>query len=266
MKSEVNFHAKDYLDSLQAAGRHSFTSQEACKALGVSQDAVKLALNRLRRKGELASPARGFYVIVPPEYRALGCLPADQFIPALMQQARMPYYAGLLSAAQYHGAAHHRPQEFQVILGKPRRPIECGKVRVAFYVSKNISEIPVQHINTPRGTVAVSIPEATAFDLIGYESKIGGLDAVATVLVELAEKLDAKKLAEIAPIMPLLWTQRLGYVLEHIGEEQKAKYLKNYVREHAINARALQPSSPEEDYPRNNDWKLIINTKIEAET
>ena len=266
MKSKAHFQARDYLDGLSTAGRYCFTSQDAGNALGVSQDAVKLALNRLRHKGEVASPARGFYVIVPPEYRALSCLPADQFIPALMQQAKMPYYAGLLSAAQYHGAAHHRPQEFQVMLGKPRSPIECGKVRVTFYVCKNISEIPVQHINTPRGTVAVSTPEATAFDLIGYESKIGGLDAVATVLVELSEKMDSKKLAEIAPKMPLLWVQRLGYLLEHIGEEARAKYLKNYVREHAVNARALQPSSPEEGFPRNNDWKLIINADIEAET
>ncbi len=266
MKSGSHFQAKDYLDSLLTAGRYCFTSQDTGKALGVSQDAVKLALNRLRHKGEVASPARGFYVIVPPEYRGLGCLPADQFIPVLMQQAKIPYYAGLLSAAQYHGAAHHRPQEFQVMLGKPRRPIECGKVRVAFYVCKNISEIPVQQINTPRGTVAVSTPEATAFDLIGYESKIGGLDAVATVLVELAEKLDAKNLAALAPKMPLLWAQRLGYLLEHIEEAPRAKYLKNYVGEHAINMRALQPSSPEEGYPRNNDWKLVINADIEAET
>lgn len=265
MKSEAHFLAKDYLDGILTVGRYCFTSLDASKALGGSQDAVKLALNRLRRKGEVASPARGFYVIVPPEYRSLGCLPADQFIPALMQQAKMTYYAGLLTAAQYHGAAHHRPQEFQVMLGKPRRPIECGKVRVAFYVSKNISKIPVQHINTPRGTVAVSTPEATAFDLIGYESKIGGLDAVVTILVELAEKLDPKKLAALAPTMSLVWAQRLGYLLEHIGEEPKAKYLKSYVSEHAVNARALQPSSPEEGYPRNNDWKLIINTKIEAE-
>lgn len=265
MKSESGFPLKNHLDSLMAAGRYCFTSEEASKALGLSPNAVKLALNRLRRKGEVASPARGFYVIVPPEYRALGCLPADQFIPALMEQAGMPYYAGLLSAAQYHGAAHHRPQEFQVMLGKPRKPIACGKVRVAFYVCKHISDVPVQHINTPRGTIKVSTPEATAFDLVGYESKIGGLDAVATVLVELAEKLDAGKLAALAPVMPLRWSQRLGWLLEHVGQAPKAKYLKTYVREHAINAIELQPSSSAEGCSRSSDWKLIINADIEAE-
>jgi len=42
-------------------------------------------LSRLAAKGAIASPAREFYLIVPPEYRGLGCLPAEQFVPALME-------------------------------------------------------------------------------------------------------------------------------------------------------------------------------------
>lgn len=248
------------------AGRYVFTSQEAAAALGVSADAAKLALARLRRKGEIASPARGFYVIVPPDYRALGCLPADQFIPALMARTGAPYYAALLTAAQYHGAAHHRPQEFQVMLGKPRRPIECGKVRVVFHMRTRIADVPTQEINTPRGTVRVSTPAATAFDLIGFEAQIGGLDAVSTILVELAEKLDPETLAALAPTVPLPWAQRLGYLLEQIGEAPSAEPLKAYVRAHAREAVALQASSEIAGYPRSRDWKLIVNADVEAET
>lgn len=47
---------------------------------------------------------RRFYVIVPSEYRSLSCLPADQFIPALMKHLGLAYYAGLLTAAQYYGS------------------------------------------------------------------------------------------------------------------------------------------------------------------
>lgn len=266
MKSGSRFQAKGYLARLSAAGRYLFTSREAGEALGASPSAVKLALNRLRRKGEIASPARGFYVIVPPEYRALGCLPADQFVPALMAQSETAYYVGLLSAAQYHGAAHHRPQMFQVMLGKPRRAIECGKVRVEFHVRKHVADVSVQFFNTPRGTVAVSTPEATAFDLIGYEAQIGGLDAVATVLVDLAEKLNPKNLTALAPTVPLPWTQRLGYLLEHIDKASKAKALKDYVRARAAEATVLEPSAREDGWTRDRDWKLIVNADIEAET
>ncbi len=121
--------ARDVIADFAARGRHHFTSSDLRSVLGVSEAAARQALSRLAAKGEIASPARGFYVIVPPEYRRLGCLPADQFIPALMAHRSARYYVGLLSAAQYHGAAHHRPQEFQVVLQRNRPAIVCGAVR-----------------------------------------------------------------------------------------------------------------------------------------
>ena len=66
--------------------------------------------------------------------------------------------------------------------------------------------------------------------------------------------------------MPLPWVQRLGYLLEHIGEAPKAAPLKDYVRTHARDAAVLQPSGSVGDGPRDRAWKLIINAAIEAET
>ena len=83
--------ARQYVENLTAAGRYHFRSNEAQAALGISAAAAKVALNRLAKQGAIASPARGFYVIVPPEYRSLGCLPADQFIPELMKSLNLPY-------------------------------------------------------------------------------------------------------------------------------------------------------------------------------
>jgi len=248
------------------AGRYLFSSVDAALALGTSAEATKLALYRLRLKGEIASPGRGVYVIVPPEYRSLGCLPADQFIPALMAHANAAYYAGLLTAAQYHGAAHHRPQEFQVMVEKARRPIECGRVRVGFHVRNRLSEVPMQHVNTPRGFLAVSTPAATAFDLVGYEAQVGGLDAVATVLIDLAEKLDPQELLALAPIVPLPWVQRLGFLLELIAETPRAQTLKDFVRTRARTVVALRPSAAKGGAPLNREWKLVINAAVEGDT
>lgn len=267
MKSKAPSHrnARDYLAALAAAGRYHFTSQEARQALGVSADAAKLALNRLAKSKLVASPARGFYVIVPPEYRSLGCLPAEQFIPALMKRLKVPYYAGLLTAAQYHGAAHQRPQEFQVVLDRSRRPIACGKVRVAFISRKRAADVPVQSFNTPRGVLLVSTPEATALDLVGYERHAGGLGQVASVLSELAERIDGGKLATAATTAPLPWPQRLGYLLERIGAGERTVPLKAYVREHARQSTALMPSAPRARATRNDDWKLYVNADVETE-
>ena len=48
-------------------------------------------------------------------------------------------------------------------------------------------------------------PEATAIDLVGYQRRVGGLNQVATVLSELAERLDAKRLVAAAETAPLPW-------------------------------------------------------------
>ena len=257
--------AKDYIDDLAATGRYHFISSDARKALGVSADAAKLALNRLTRQNMVAQPARGFYVIVPPEYRSLECLPADQFIPALMQWLKQPYYAGLLSAAQYHGAAHHRPQEFQILLDKARRPLHCGRVRVTFILRKRLRDVAVQTFNTPRGTLRVSTPEATAVDLVGYHHHAGGLDQVATILSELAGQIDPRKLVAAAQTAPITWAQRLGYLFTLVEAQDQAAPLKAYVRSEARRTVPLIPGASGKEAPRDADWKLLVNAVVEPE-
>ena len=257
--------AASQVDQLAANGRYYFTTSEMRSVLGVSAAATRQALSRLARKREIASPARGFYVILPPEYRRLGCLPADQLVPALMKHLKQEYYAALLSAAQYHGAAHHRPQIFQVALRKKRRPISCGSVRISFIARKRLLEVPVQTINSPRGRVLVSTEEATAIDLVGYEKKIGGLDLVATILSELAERLNPMKLAEVARTAPIPWAQRLGYLLEYVGASDKALPLKEFVKLHARNTTLLQPDGRVNGTRVASDWRLRINARIETE-
>lgn len=266
MKSEKRHpRVRHYLDDLLASSRYTFTTTQARTALAVSPAAVKVALNRLARQKVIVSPARGFYVIVPPEYRSLGSLPADQFIPALMGHLRLPYYAGLLTAAQYHGAAHQRPQEFQVMLDRPRRRIECGRVRVHFIVRKNLRKVRVQDFNTPRGILLVSTPEETAFDLVGYHRHAGGLSQVATVLSELAEKIGPERLAMAAEHASIPWAQRLGYLLERVGAGQQARVLKDFVHARAHESAVLLPTASKVKGFRNEDWKLFINSDIEVD-
>ena len=256
----------DYIDALAAHGRYWLTATELGKALDLSAPAARNALKRLAARKRIASPARGFYVVIPPEYRRLGCLPAEQFIPALMEREGRPYYVGLLSAAQYYGAAHHRPQEFQVCLESNRRPIACGAVRAAFIARKRLKDVPTRSFNTPRGAVNVSTPEATAVDLAGYPRHAGGLDQVATVVAELAEDIDAALLVKAAETAPLPWAQRLGYLLELVGSGEKAESLRGFVGMHAHDYALLSPGIEEPAAQRHKGWKLVINTEVELES
>ena len=252
------------VDRLAGSGLYHFTTADAVKALGVSPVAARGALRRLAAKGAIASPHRGFHVIVPPEYRRLGCLPAEQFVPQLMAHLGVAYYTGLLTAAQFHGAAHQRPQAFQVMVEKNRAAIECGGVRVDFFARKAIVRVPVAEVNTPRGVLRLSSPEATAIDLVGYQHHAGGLDAVATVLAELAERLDPEKLAATAGSAPIPWAQRLGYLLERAGVNDRTEGLAKWVRDHATEYARLVPGRRRVG-ERSKRWRLLVNAKVEIE-
>jgi hypothetical protein len=96
------------------------------------------------------------------------------FIPFLMEHLGEKYYAGLLSAGEYHGAAHQRPQVYQVVTARNRPQINCGRVRVQFIARKNMEQIPTSDLMTPHGYLKVSTPAATAFDLVGYFHSAAG--------------------------------------------------------------------------------------------
>ena len=95
---------RDYIKSVRARGYYAFTTAQALAELGVSPNALRCGMYKLKKKGDIISPAKHLYVIVPPEYQVIGCLPAEELVPLLMKHWGLSYYVCLLSAAYYHGA------------------------------------------------------------------------------------------------------------------------------------------------------------------
>jgi predicted transcriptional regulator of viral defense system len=256
---------RTYVDDLASRGQLHFTTEQAIEASGATPTAARAQLRRLRQKGAIATPHRGFHVTVPPEYRSAGCLPAEQFVPALMDHLELPYYAGLLTAAERHGAAHQRPQVFQVVTSGVHPRIACGRAVVEFVTRRNTPEMNTVRVNTPRGYLLVSSPETTAYDLVGYVSRCGGLDHVATVLAELAESLSSEGLAALADLSPLPWAQRLGYLLAHAGATDKLAALAQHVAEYAREYVPLARGKASRRGPRDTTWKLLVNARVEPD-
>ena len=252
----------DYLDDLQATGRYVFTTEDAVDALGTSVTAARAALRRLKRKRFVADPYRGFHVVVPPAYRRLGCLPADQFIPDLMAHLGEPYYVGLLSAAKYHGAGHQAPMVCQVVVPTSRRGLQCGGVRVEFVARQNMHETPVIERNTATGTIRIATPEATALEVVGYPERCGYLDNVATVLVELSDSMSGDLLAAEARRTPTAWGQRLGYLLELVQETDLASYLDPVLAERTAFPVALAPWKEMSGARRDRRWHVAENIEV----
>lgn len=256
----------EFINNLRTQGRYYFTSKEAEKALSLNKIATINALRRLRLKKLIASPARGFYLIVVPEYQVLGCLPADMFISDLMNYLNLPYYVGFLSAAQYYGAAHQKPQRFQVVTSKNRPPIKCGRIYIEFIANKNVAVIPIRKFNTYAGIIDVATPEVVSADIVTMPQHAAGINNVTTVLMELAEKIEAQKLTELFKINPeLSWLQRLGYLLEFLGFNQLANYVAKMLSDKNLHWVQLVSSAGYKPLLRDKKWKIIVNTKVEPD-
>ena len=255
-----------FLDDLQAQGRYSFTDAEARDAVTSSPRAAAEALRRLRADGRVATPRKGFDVIVPPEYREAGCPPASWFIDDLMRFTGRPYYVALLSAAAVHGAAHQQPMRFQVVTDRPMRPAGAGRVRIEFHVSRDAEAAPVVRVQTDTGYMRVSTPEATAFDLVRFPEASGGLGNVATVLADLSEAMRSDALRGLATGRPTPEVQRLGYLLDLIGRQQLADPLARALAARRVRPVLLDPGA--KDGPRDAGpppWRVVSNETIDLD-
>jgi predicted transcriptional regulator of viral defense system len=209
---------------------------------------------------------RGFYLIIPLEYKSWGVLPADWFVDDLMAHIGQPYYVGLLSAALYHGASHQKPQTFHVITRKPIRPIICGRVKVKFLVKREIADTPMVRLNTRTGYMNVSSLEATAVDLLKYLYESGGLGHLLTVFQELGEKIDPDKLLDAVKVEGgLAYAQRLGWLFDRTEYSAKTKKLSQWINKKKPPFAALDPRLPLKKASRDMRWRLLINTDVEGD-
>lgn len=254
-----------WVDQLQGLGSYTFTASRAESETGRSFVAVQTALRRLKEQRKIVSPRRGFYVVVPPEYRATGSPPASWFIDELMRHLEQPYYVGLLSAAAIHGASHQQPMAFQVVTSQPTREMRAGKVTIQFSMNSKVERMPTTEIQTETGTMRVATPETTAFDLVRYQAAAGHLDNIATVLAELAERIDARALVGIAHLVKLPDVQRLGYLLDAVGEGDVAAPLAEWLK--ARNPRAI-PLLPGQPAHAGTDerWHVRPNAELEIDS
>jgi predicted transcriptional regulator of viral defense system len=259
----------EYVDYLQSQGEYIFTQKIAKEKLGCSDSAIRIAANRLINKKRIIKLRYTFYLIIPLEYQTLGAPPPTWYIDALMLHHHQPYYVALLSAAALHGAAHQQPQVFQVITNKPLRPITIGRAKINFIVKKNLQKTPTTKIKTPTGHMNVSTPESTTFDLVHYIAQAGYLNNVATMLVELAEKIDPNKLLIAAKNETLTIVQRTGYLFTRYTAHANSNItqpLLQWLKKQKIHPAPLRNDKPiNKNTSKNHEWQIYENETVEAD-
>lgn len=263
---QKRFKISDWIDSLQAGGLYYFTLYDASISLGLKRQALSRALTRQVKNGRIVSIYHGFYLIIPIEYKNWGVLPPDWFIADLMAYLEQPYYVGLLSAAEYHGAAHQKPMTFQVVTNKPIRDVQCKRVKIKFFVKKNIDFSLIEQKKSQTGYINVSCPELTATDLLKYQNRAAGLNHIHSVLNELTEKIDAEKLVEAVDSDGCTaYAQRLGWLLDQTEHPEKNLQLLSWIQKKQPGYVKLDPKLPSKNSSCDSTWKILLNTQIEED-
>lgn len=262
-----------YIEDLQKKGKLSFTLEEASSALGKPKKYISNKIHELSPQGVLISPAKGLYIIVPLAHRTLGSLPARDLVVIAMKRLEIPYYAGLLTAASYHGATHQRVRVFQVVTSKrmPKKWV-FGNVWIEFIYKKDISRTETEERTVYAGYLPISTPEETARDVMVYHDQCGGLNHQATVLSELTEAINAEKLISLAKRSKgFFWVQRMGYILEKIDtfyekdRDRVVGALEKFLATQTLRYVPLAPEMPIKEKPRNKKWKIIENTTVASD-
>jgi len=259
---------EDFIKELRSDGRYAFSLPEVRNTFEQSDEAIKKALQRLKKKGEIALIRNEFYVIITPEYRSKGILPPSLFVSELMKFLEKDYYVGLLNAAAYYGAAHQQPQSFSVITMKPSlRNVDNDNLKINFYIKKEWAKSDIVQKKVDTGYINVSSPELTALDLVNYFEQAGGLNRVATVLEELCESIDADKMLDLAKrYSPITAVQRLGFLLEEIlNMRDLSEPIKDYLKTVSYFPILLRPQKEKPEMITGNDWKVVQNLEIETD-
>lgn len=201
--------------------------------------------------------------MVPPEYRSWGAVPAAWFIDPMMQHLGRDYYVGLLSAAAQHGASHQAAQTFQVVTDRHVEDRDFDRVRLRFQTSALAAQTPVEQVNTPTGTMAVSTREATAADLIERPGKSGGLSNVATILREIGE-LDGAELARLSALRPRTHARRLGWLLTKFRSDVEMSSLR-VVADPGKGVPIPLVAGGSSRGTIDEDWGVIVNAEVEPD-
>lgn len=270
MNNDIGY-VQSWVECQMIRGKYFFTKKDVLSYKSdISPESVERSLRRLTTKKIIVSPWQNFYVIVPTEYKLRGKVPPEFYINRLMQFLEREYYVSHLTAAGLNGASHQQAMVFQVVISGAalRSGVKCG-TKIQFTQKQQLPVNFIQKIKTQSGYMNIASAELTAMDLVAYESKVGGLSRVAEVLIELCERTswseDRSSLLEFFSIATI---QRLGYLLELIGEIAQADALWTLAKQSSRTMRKmpLKQNLPyNETMPMDNRWKIIVNYKLEID-
>ena len=248
--------------------QYAFSWDELKPEVPKSDIALRHELLRLSRKEEVITLRRGFYLILPPRYKAFGKLPLELYAEKLFKFLEKPYYIAFFSAAAFHGASHQQVQQSYLMTKIPNlRDIKKGNTYLNISATSKWPNKNIQQRKSDAGIFNISSPALTAIDLIHYQSKMGGLNRILAVLEELADSMTTEDIQDLLQWYPHTSSiQRLGFLLEEILEKNKLTLpLKDHLKSRNYFPVLLSPDKDSKPGGANNIWKIDANVELESD-
>ena len=258
--------AHDLNAYLLSRGISSIQTKEIAQLLSIPENQVRQRMALLRRRGEFVSPARGFWVPVPPDKRNWGAPEPWAYFEDMMAHLDSGYCVGWLTAAAVHGASHQAAQVFQVAVSKHMNDRIVGRSQLQFRTRIAVNDFPAQVVTRPEGRLKVATPETTALMLAADLDMASGIDNLATIILELAESgsLQPDLLMEAAPLFPMAAVRRLGWVLDEFSSGIDTDELADWSSKSEVSASHLTANA-ESEAEYNKRWSIVINRKVEPD-
>lgn len=250
-------------DQLLAEGKSMFTVDEVVVRTGASTNAVYAAIKYAVDRQRLFSPVRGLYVIVPVEHRGRGVVPAAHFIDPMTKHIDVDYYVAYASAAQWWGAAHQPPQQFDVVASRHVLDREVEGLRLRFHISTRIDWDEIRRVAGPRTMINVASANLTAVDLATRPKLAGGLSNVATILAELPD-LDGSRLSVVVAKRSRADARRLGWLLALVRHDLDLAGLEGLARSEGAQPTLLAATGARQGRV-DKRWGVLVNTTVEPD-
>jgi hypothetical protein len=253
--------AEAFIDARLALGRVAFSLADLMVESGLSAIAAKRQLSRLVGKVVRVSPRQPFFLIVGPEHRNMGSPPAIWWLQDFFNWLGRPYYLALQSAAGWFGSNPQALQVTQVMTDRPYRAIEVGRIQVRFFVKRGIERTPTQQLTQATAPLCISTPEATAFDLIRYATRIGGIERAAETIVPLLPVMGTRELKRVLEAENECATaQRLGFVIEACGAKKLAQAIYDWLPDKLVTVPLSPLTSERKNIPVVERWRVLNNS------
>lgn len=268
LKKILRLKVADYINYLLSIEEYSFSWTELLDNSTKTVTSLKRELSRLVKKGRIVNLRKEFYLIITPRYSKQEKIPIQLYIGKLSKVLSHRYYLGFYSAAKFHGASHQQIQrEYVMIENNKLGDINKKALQLRFFTTSKWPVKNIQERKSDAGIFKLSSPALTAVDLIHYQTKLGGLNRVFSVIEELVEEITINDMLELLSWYTFTSTlQRFGFVLEELqADDELIGVLLKHLESSKYYAVLLSPNSSQRPGSANNKWKVDINIKLESD-